>query len=132
GSYLLGAATLLFAYNLVVSWRRGKLAGPNPWGAATLEWAIPSPPPEYNFREIPVVHSRMPLWEGDPTLEEGIPHGRRDEDTDSVKLAGVEIGELPYPDDESKMSAHDLGIHLPPPSFWPIVLAFAITVFFGG
>jgi hypothetical protein len=35
-------------------------------------------------------------------------------------------------EEESKMSAHDLGIHLPPPSLWPIILAFAITLFFGG
>lgn len=73
GSYMIGAATLLFGYNLVTSLRRGKLAGPNPWGAPTLEWSIPSPPPEYNFRHIPVVRSRMPLWETDPVLNEGIP-----------------------------------------------------------
>ena len=132
GSYILGAGTLILAYNLVVSYRRGKPASANPWGAATLEWSIPSPPPEYNFRHTPVVHSRMPLWEGDPQLDEGIPHGRHDEDTEQLTIAGKQIGEVEYPDDESKMSAHDLGIHLPPPSFWPIVLAFAISLFFGG
>jgi uncharacterized membrane protein YagU involved in acid resistance len=30
------------------------------------------------------------------------------------------------------MSAHDLGIHLPPPSMLPIMLAFAMALFFGG
>ena len=132
GAFLIAAATAVFAWNLVVSLKRGKLAGPNPWGAATLEWAMPSPPPVYNFREIPIVRSRLPLWERDPELSEGIPHGRHDEETDTVTLAGIDVGELPYPDDETKMSPEELGIHLPPPSFWPIVLALGIVTFFGG
>ncbi len=131
GSFLIGIGTLVFAVNLFTAWKRGRIAGPNPWGASTLEWSIPSPPPEYNFRELPVVRSRMPLWEGDPTKEPGIPHGRRDEETQDVTLAGTKVAEMEYPDAESKMSAHDLGIHLPPPSYWPIVMAFGITLTFG-
>jgi cytochrome c oxidase subunit 1 len=132
GSFILALGTLAFAINLFTAWKRGKVAGPNPWGAASLEWSIPSPPPVYNFREIPVVRSRMPLWEGDPTKEPGIPHGRHDEDTETATFAGRPVGERPFPDEESKMSAHDLGIHLPPPSFWPIVLASGITLTFAG
>lgn len=132
GAYVLGFGTLIFAYNLVRSVRKGQIAGPNPWGAPTLEWSIPSPPPPYNFAEIPIVRSRMPLWESDPVLSEGIPHGQAAEDTETVTLAGQDVSEMDYPDDESKMSAHDLGIHLPPPSFYPILLAIAITAFFGG
>src|SRR5690606_11433543 len=130
--YMIAVGTLIFAYNLLRSLKRGRRAGPNPWNAPTLEWAIPSPPPEYNFRELPVVRSRMPLWEKDPVLDAGIPHGRHEEDTSHVTLAGAEVGEQDWPDDESKMSAHDLGIHLPPPSFFPILLALSIAVFFGG
>jgi heme/copper-type cytochrome/quinol oxidase subunit 1 len=132
GSYMIAVGTLIFAYNLIVSLRRGKPAGANPWGAPTLEWAMSSPPPEYNFREIPVVRSRMPLWETDPVLGEGVPHGKREEDTPVAQIAGIEVADAPFPDDESKMSAHDLGIHLPPPSVIPILLALAMTVFFGG
>ena len=128
GSFIIALGTLVFAINLVVSWKWGKVAGPNPWGAPTLEWSIPSPPPVYNFRHIPVVHSRMPLWEGDPTKDGGIPHGRAEEDTQHVKVMGTDLGDMTYPDDENKMSAHDLGIHLPPPSFWPIVLAAGISL----
>jgi cytochrome c oxidase subunit 1 len=133
GSYLLGAGTLILFGNMIWAARRGKISGPNPWGASTLEWAIPSPPPVYNFREIPVVHSRMPLWESDRTLSAGIPHGRAEEDTQDVTLAGAHVADMPEPldDTENKMSAHDLGIHMPPPSFWPIVLAFGILLFFG-
>ncbi|MGH7458299.1 MAG: cytochrome c oxidase subunit I [Longimicrobiaceae bacterium] len=132
GSLVIAAGTLVFTFNLVWSWWRGRVAGPNPWGAATLEWSVSSPPPEYNFREVPVVHSRLPLWEGDPSKEAGIPHGKYEEEHETLTLAGREIGELEYPDQESKMSAHDLGIHMPPPSYWPILLAAALTVFFAG
>jgi cytochrome c oxidase subunit I len=132
GSYMIAVGTLVFAYNLIVSTRRGKPAGANPWGAPTLEWAMPSPPPEYNFREIPIVRSRMPLWETDPVLQEGIPHGRREEDSSDVSLAGADVGVMEFREDESKMSAHDLGIHLPPPSVIPIILALSITLFFSG
>jgi cytochrome c oxidase subunit I len=132
GSYILAFGTLIFAFNLVASLRWGRRAGPNPWGAATLEWSIPSPPAEFNFREVPVVRSRLPLWESDPNLSAGIPHGRVAEDTDTVTLGGTAVGEIEYPDDESKMSARDAGIHLPPPSVIPILLALALTTFFGG
>jgi cytochrome c oxidase subunit 1 len=132
GSYVLGFATLILVANFVISRRRGKLAGPNPWGAAMLEWAMPSPPPPYNFAEVPVVRSRMPLWEDNAVFAGGIPRGRHEEDTEAVLIAGTKVGEMAYPDDESKMSTHDLGIHLPPPSYFPILLALGMTFFFGG
>ncbi|HEX8905563.1 MAG TPA: cbb3-type cytochrome c oxidase subunit I, partial [Longimicrobiaceae bacterium] len=132
GAFIIALATLVFAINLFTAWKRGRIAGPNPWGAATLEWSIPSPPPVYNFREIPVVHSRMPLWEDDPTKEAGIPHGRVEEETEQVTLAGTQVAAVRDVRDENKMSAHDLGIHLPPPSFWPIVLAAGISSIFIG
>jgi cytochrome c oxidase subunit I len=132
GSFILAFGTLIFTYNLFTAWRSGKVAGPNPWGAPTLEWSMSSPPPVYNFREIPVVRSRLPLWERDATKEEGIPHGRREEDTGEVTIAGVTVGEFESPEEESKMSAHDLGIHLPPPSIWPIILGASITLLFAG
>jgi cytochrome c oxidase subunit I len=132
GSFILALGTLVFTYNLFTSWKWGKVAGPNPWGAATLEWSIQSPPPVYNFREIPVVRSRLPLWERDSAKSEGIPDGRAEENTSTVTLAGVAVGEAEYPHEESKMSADDHGIHLPPPSFWPFVLAAGITALFAG
>jgi cytochrome c oxidase subunit 1 len=41
--------------NLFRGLRKGEKAGSNPWGGATLEWQIPSPPPKENFEKIPVV-----------------------------------------------------------------------------
>ena len=62
GSWVLAASVLLYAYNAITSWRRGEPAGNDPWDGATLEWAIPSPPPVYNFAAIPRVTSRDALW----------------------------------------------------------------------
>ena len=53
---------LLFVVNVVRSLRKAERAGDNPWGAATLEWSVSSPPPPYNFFAFPVVSSREPLW----------------------------------------------------------------------
>jgi cytochrome c oxidase subunit 1 len=54
-SFCLGATTLIFFYNMITSWARGKPAGDNPWRSMTLEWQVSSPPPVFNFDEIPTV-----------------------------------------------------------------------------
>jgi cytochrome c oxidase subunit 1 len=59
---VLVAGLVVYAANLLRSLRRGAPSGWNPWGASTLEWAVPSPPPVYNFEHIPVVDGSQPLW----------------------------------------------------------------------
>ncbi|MBN8870042.1 MAG: cbb3-type cytochrome c oxidase subunit I [Solirubrobacterales bacterium] len=54
-SFMLGAAQLVFVYNMIVSWRFGPKAGDNPWRAHSIEWQVSSPPPIYNFERIPRV-----------------------------------------------------------------------------
>jgi cytochrome c oxidase subunit I+III len=62
GAVIIVAGMAVFAVNLLVSLRRGAVAGANPWGADTLEWLTTSPPPEYNFVDTPVITSREGLW----------------------------------------------------------------------
>ncbi len=54
-SFFLGASFIVFVYNAIVSWARGEPAEANPWRALTLEWQVSSPPPVFNFDEIPQV-----------------------------------------------------------------------------
>ena len=56
-------AVTIFVVNLIRSYFRGEPAGNDPWDAWTLEWATSSPPPPYNFADLPVVRSRRPLWD---------------------------------------------------------------------
>ncbi len=63
GSFLLAVGILLLFVNILISRKRGVVAGDNPWDAPTLEWSVSSPPPPYNFAVIPVVATRHPLWE---------------------------------------------------------------------
>ncbi len=61
GAFLLGFSMLIFAWNALVSWRRGVVAGNDPWLANTLEWLTTSPPPAYNFASLPRIRSERPL-----------------------------------------------------------------------
>ncbi len=67
GAFVLAAGVAVFLWNVARSLRRGEVAGPNPWGADTLEWSTSSPPPAYNFAVPPTVASRHPLWETVPS-----------------------------------------------------------------
>jgi cytochrome c oxidase subunit 1 len=59
GAWILGLGFVVMAVYLLASLRRGRPAGANPWGALTLEWTTPSPPPTENFTG-PVTITRGP------------------------------------------------------------------------
>jgi cytochrome c oxidase subunit 1 len=61
GSFILALGVLITIGNAVWSVRRGRIAGPDPWRANTLEWFTSSPPPEHNFDLIPIVRSAEPM-----------------------------------------------------------------------
>ncbi len=65
GSFVLGASTLPFFYNIWKSARSGPLAvGDDPWGYAnSLEWATSCPPPRHNFTSLPRIRSERPAFD---------------------------------------------------------------------
>jgi cytochrome c oxidase subunit I len=63
GGLVLGLGILVVIVNFLKSVRSGAVAGPDPWGGESLEWATSSPPPPYNFLEIPTVRSLEPVWD---------------------------------------------------------------------
>jgi cytochrome c oxidase subunit 1 len=112
GAFTIAVALLVFMYNCIVSRRRHKAnpvdVGPDPWDARSLEWMIPSPTPEHNFDEIPVVTHRDEFW-----------HRKYGEDADHRAVRVKPTAEVAQKGDAE-------GIHLPSPSYWPIVLALGL------
>jgi cytochrome c oxidase subunit 1 len=145
GAYIQVVAVVVGFWNLLKSWRSGARAGNDPWGAPTLEWSIPSPPPEYNFATIPTVTSRYPLWDRkSPELTREVPHTREGERAINVDIAGKHVGHIDHaignppgapvhgdPVREAPMkSAKELGIPMPNPSIKPLFVALWMTLMF--
>ena len=101
GALLVALSVLVFMINAIRSYKKGEVAGADPWDARTLEWSIPSPPPEYNFAQIPTVHDRDAFW--------------------AQKRAGVRAVPVAGGSEE-----HD--VHLPQPSYWPFVVSVGLLI----
>ena len=114
GAYVIGLSLLVFIANLYKSLTSGERAGGDPWDARTLEWTISSPPPHYNFATIPVVHARDSFW------------------AEKYPDAGEHSAATATPDHGGSVS-HDVDadhghIHIPDPSYWPVVTAAGLFV----
>lgn len=117
GAWVIAASVLLFLLNVARSYRSGELAGADPWGAGTLEWSTPSPPPPHNFDAIPVIYGRDPQWEpkSEPAFVSGIAADARE-----VLITTV-LDAQP-----------DLRSTFPGPSIWPFLSAVTTTILFIG
>jgi cytochrome c oxidase subunit 1 len=117
GAFTLGLGLIVFLINVRVTDAHHKKHGikmeADPWDARALEWSIPSPTPAYNFIETPVVHAMDDWWHRKYTEDED---GRmvRLPEYDAVK-ASAEVGLAP--------GQH---VHLPSPSYYPIIIAASL------
>ncbi len=169
GSFIIAVSVLVFMVNVWKS-RKGPLVGDDPWDARTLEWTIPSPPPEYNFAEIPLVTARDDAWhrkyeedeegrpvprtrpeseekaqlvagveaaaEGDSTVRESVETAREAEAEHASADGKDATAESHGPGDEGVHHQetgghgddHGEHIHMPSPSYWPLVAAIAMAV----
>ena len=115
GSYILALSVITFVVNMVLSARRGALAGNDPWAGDSLEWATTSPPRPYSFVRPPVVQGRGALWSRTPDAPEivGMPTDRR------MSLV------------TSAMDAEPDNLHEEPgPTVWPFIASLAVAVLF--
>jgi cytochrome c oxidase subunit 1 len=62
GALILGAGIFIYFAVMVYTYFKGEKVGKDVWDARTLEWSLPNPPPEYNYRVIPTVHARDAFW----------------------------------------------------------------------
>jgi cytochrome c oxidase subunit 1 len=82
-SFALGASIIVFFYNMIHSWKYGPPAPGNPWRALTLEWQVSSPPPIFNFDEIPQVIG-SPYEYGVPGARHALLNGARTHELEEV------------------------------------------------
>ena len=109
GSFLIAASMLVFFWNMFRTWRRGEVAGSDPWDGRTLEWTISSPPPEHNFDRIPVVEHEDDFWYRKYAIADD----------------GTAVAIDPPP--EMEVEPED-DIHLPSPSFYPALAGAGLFV----
>ena len=116
GTVILGVGILFFFYNAIFQHRKEPVAPLDPWDARSLEWLTTSPPKPHNFDRTPTVHALDEVFH---RKYEDVGQG---DEHEYVQRSTLE--EL-VAEEERHGDAH---VHLPAPSYWPIVLAFGLPV----
>jgi len=118
GSLVLAIGVLFFFINIWVTHRKGgePAAALDPWDARSLEWMTTNPPKEHNFDRTPTVHA----------LDEFFHRKYEDVGSDGHhEYVKTHTAEQILAEEEAHADAH---IHMPSPSYWPIVLSFGLLV----
>lgn len=116
GSWVIFVSMLVFLWNVFTTMRKPKDAPADPWDGRTLEWSIPSPPPVYNFRNIPTVHGRDAFW--DQKYVEG---------SDGRPLPVPAGGAVAHSEGHGDAESHH-DIHMPGLSYFPIIVALGLAL----
>ncbi len=114
GSFVLAVGILMFLINVVVTHRNPTKAPLDPWNARSLEWMTSNPPKDHNFDVIPTVQH----------LDEFF-HRKFEEDSNTHAMKQVSTAEELMVEQERNADKH---IHMPSPSYWPIVLALGLPI----
>jgi cytochrome c oxidase subunit 1 len=116
GAFLIALSVLMFIANAVRTQLkpRGETIE-DPWDSRTLEWLTTSPPPVHNFDEIPTVHALDEFW-----------HRKYIEDERTGRLVPAQAGAAD--EAESSHSGGHGSIHLPSPSYWPLVSGLGLPI----
>jgi len=114
GAFILAVAILVFMANWIYSRRKGEKAPFDPWDARTIEWSIPSPTPVWNFSKAPEIKTLDDFW-----------HQKYGEDEDGRAVRREGTDELLLKLEEEGLNP-DEEIHLPSPSYFPLILAFGL------
>ena len=109
GSFVLAVGVLFFLINIVWTAKKEPKAPLDPWDSRSLEWITQNPPKEHNFDRVPTVHHLDEFFHRKYALNE-----------ETHELTQVNTAEEVLEEEESHADAH---IHLPSPSYWPIVLS---------
>ncbi len=123
GSLVIALSFIVFVINVIIS-RNNPPAGADPWDARSVEWLTSSPPPVHNFDKVPTISDRDELWYRK--------YASASDDTAPVRVpAGASAEANPggtYGDPVSGKSAKELGIHMPDPSWFPMLLAIGMPI----
>ncbi len=114
GSFVIALGVLVFVINIFYTAKKGPTAPLDPWDARSLEWMTTNPPKEHNFDAIPTVHN----------LDEFF-HRKYIEDEETGEIKQIATAEQIMAEQEANVEAH---IHMPSPSYWPLILAIGLMV----
>ncbi|WP_176552139.1 cytochrome c oxidase subunit I [Bacillus cereus] len=99
GAIFMALGTIVLLFNVIKTTVSKEKAGRDPWDARTLEWTMPAPTPEYNFKQLPFVRGLDPFW-----IEK--------REGNKEMTAAEPVGD----------------IHMPNPSFAPFIISLGLFI----